>query len=187
MKKIFLIAFGALVMVGQANAALFHWADGNGHYYEYVQTSLNWHDAKIAAEEAHGYLAVITTNAENLFVWDTFNHPMGAWLGGYQHPDVSLPYGSWNWITDDGWDWTEWQPGEPNDGGDGVEDNAENHLGYNSNYDYRTWGDFHYSNLRKYIVEYDTNPSLVPIPAAFWLFCSGLLGLIGLARRKKAA
>jgi hypothetical protein len=29
-------------------------------------------------------------------------------------------------------------------------------------------------------------PSAVPIPAAAWLFCSGLLGMIGIARRKKA-
>jgi hypothetical protein len=29
--------------------------------------------------------------------------------------------------------------------------------------------------------------SPVPIPAAVWLFGSGLLGLIGIARRKKAA
>ncbi|MGB5716088.1 MAG: VPLPA-CTERM sorting domain-containing protein [Gammaproteobacteria bacterium] len=27
----------------------------------------------------------------------------------------------------------------------------------------------------------------VPLPAAFWLFGSGLLGLVGIARRKKAA
>ena len=27
--------------------------------------------------------------------------------------------------------------------------------------------------------------AVVPIPAAFWLFCSGLLGLIGISRRKK--
>lgn len=30
-------------------------------------------------------------------------------------------------------------------------------------------------------------PSLIPIPAAVWLFSSGLLGLIGMARRKTAA
>jgi len=29
--------------------------------------------------------------------------------------------------------------------------------------------------------------SSVPIPAAAWLFCSGLLGLVGMARRKKVA
>lgn len=30
------------------------------------------------------------------------------------------------------------------------------------------------------------NPTVVPVPAAVWLFGSGLLGLIGIARRKKA-
>ena len=29
-------------------------------------------------------------------------------------------------------------------------------------------------------------PSAVPVPAAVWLFVSGLLGLVGIARRKKA-
>ena len=32
----------------------------------------------------------------------------------------------------------------------------------------------------------DLSPSAVPVPAAAWLFGSGLLGLIGMARRKKA-
>jgi hypothetical protein len=29
------------------------------------------------------------------------------------------------------------------------------------------------------------SPSTVPLPAAVWLFGSGLIGLIGIARRKK--
>jgi len=29
------------------------------------------------------------------------------------------------------------------------------------------------------------NSTVVPIPPAFWLFGSGLLGLVGMARRKK--
>jgi hypothetical protein len=32
----------------------------------------------------------------------------------------------------------------------------------------------------------DGDVSSVPVPAAVWLFGSGLLGLIGIARRKKA-
>ena len=30
------------------------------------------------------------------------------------------------------------------------------------------------------------NSPVVPVPAAVWLFGSGLLGLVGIARRKKA-
>ena len=33
----------------------------------------------------------------------------------------------------------------------------------------------------------DFGQAVVPVPAAVWLFGSGLLGLIGIARRKKAA
>jgi hypothetical protein len=36
------------------------------------------------------------------------------------------------------------------------------------------------------IYHFDINPAPVPIPAAAWLFGSGLLGLIGIARRKAA-
>jgi len=38
-----------------------------------------------------------------------------------------------------------------------------------------------------HIVAPDFSAAVVPIPAAVWLFGSGLLGLIGVARRKKAA
>jgi hypothetical protein len=34
--------------------------------------------------------------------------------------------------------------------------------------------------------QYGIDISLVPIPPAVWLFCSGLLGMIGIARRKNA-
>ena len=34
-------------------------------------------------------------------------------------------------------------------------------------------------------VYYETATSVVPVPAAAWLFASGLIGLAGIARRKK--
>ena len=34
---------------------------------------------------------------------------------------------------------------------------------------------------------HEGNVGVIPVPAAVWLFCSGLLGLIGIARRKAAA
>jgi len=39
---------------------------------------------------------------------------------------------------------------------------------------------------RAYAVFRETLPPAVPVPAAVWLFGSGLLGLIGVARRRKA-
>ncbi len=38
----------------------------------------------------------------------------------------------------------------------------------------------------RFILAYTDTPNLVPVPAAVWLFGSGLFGLIGVARRKKA-
>ena len=42
------------------------------------------------------------------------------------------------------------------------------------------------SNARLYSGHYLVQTSVVPIPAAVWLFGSGLIGLAGVARRKKA-
>ena len=39
----------------------------------------------------------------------------------------------------------------------------------------------------KYHANFDFTTAEVPVPAAVWLFGSGLLGLVGVARRKKAA
>ncbi len=42
-------------------------------------------------------------------------------------------------------------------------------------------------NANFYIDELNLAPTAIPIPAAAWLFSTGLLGLIGIARRNKAA
>ena len=41
--------------------------------------------------------------------------------------------------------------------------------------------------FKGFSVSYDLTLTAVPVPAAVWLFVSGLLGLVGMARRKKAA
>ena len=43
------------------------------------------------------------------------------------------------------------------------------------------------ANFSVNAASYEVNPAVVPVPAAVWLFGSGLLGLVGVARRKKAA
>lgn len=61
-------------------------------------------------------------------------------------------------------------------------------------YDFYLWDTFHRSFVQdKRSTIYGTQSvtivtqAVVPIPAAVWLFCSGLLGLIGIARRKNTA
>ena len=40
--------------------------------------------------------------------------------------------------------------------------------------------------LDEFFIDQEAPPPAVPVPAAVWLFGSGLLGLVGIARRKKA-
>ena len=43
-----------------------------------------------------------------------------------------------------------------------------------------------FSNGEENVYVIDAIPTVVPVPAAAWLFGAGLLGLVGVARRKKA-
>lgn len=70
----------------------------NGHLYEYVSTTLDWNGAKTAAESrskygASGYLATITSSAENSFVAARLSNQ--GWMGA---SDVASE-GSWRWVT----------------------------------------------------------------------------------------
>lgn len=88
--------------------------------------------------------------------------------------------------------------------GEPIENNANYDL-FNNISPYTYWSATEYSDTRAFTfwfvtgsqgnawetnekhawAVHDGDVSSVPVPAAFWLFSSGLLGLIGLARRKK--
>lgn len=65
---------------------------------------------------------------------------------------------------------------------------------YSTSFGYGIWGDTMAVGIVNFAPanNYDTSgfstwtPSAVPVPGAVWLFGSGLIGLVGLARRKKA-
>ncbi len=129
---------------------------GNGHYYEavYVSGGITWTDAKAAAEAKilygmKGYLATITSAAENAFILSKL--PADGWIGG---SDAAVE-GTWRWVSgpESGtlMSYTNWASGEPNNSG-GNEDAAEFYASNGTG----KWNDLHDTGtkLTYYIVEY---------------------------------
>lgn len=101
--------------------------------YELISGSFTWTEAKADAEARGGYLASITSQAEldkiNTLLpgWDG-----NTWLGG---TDAGSE-GQWRWVSGEAWNFTNWGPAQPNNGGGG--DSEQNYLWAISG----TWDDF---------------------------------------------
>jgi hypothetical protein len=145
---------------------------GNGHYYApYKQPVENysWEEAKLFAENAGGYLATITSQEENLFVFNLSNSEefwrtgggSGNWsgptIGGFQPANTEEPNGGWSWLSGEAFVFTNWATGQPNDAGSTEQDNlmywSEGGIG-------PTWQDFAGVNPPSFIVEWDSSLSL---------------------------
>lgn len=100
---------------------------GNGHIYEPIAAGelIPWATADQIAREKGGYLATLTSEAENEFVfslirddyrywyvWFLTNH-FGPWIGGYQLPGAAEPDQGWAWITGEPFAYEAWRTGEP--------------------------------------------------------------------------
>ena len=175
---------------------------GNGHSYEVVQTSgyLSWEDAQIMASGQGGYLATLTSAAENQFVWDLiaaatgqstgpFNLARWFWLGGHQTQPVNPtdePSGGWAWVTGEPWGWTNWSPtlvatgNCPSGGIPAPWDNCQNiargaadYLHYVRDLPGGLWGDVEggQTNMTGYVLEVG-NP--VPSPGIVALLMLGM-------------
>ena len=145
-------------------------AGGNGHYYEVVSEpqGIGWFDAKNGAEARSGYLATITSAAENQFVYNlavqgSLNLHGGPWLGGYQDPNATQVSQGWGWVTGEPWTYTNWSRStqEPNDGANRIENHEEDflHFYYWSPERESSWNDN--SNavpLLAFVVEYESTP-----------------------------
>ena len=94
----------------------------NGHYYEFVRSSLDWTSARDAAAArtlagcTSAHLATITSPEEDAFVGalDPVVEPW--WIGGFEAADAS-PNGDWQWVTGEPFVYAHWRnSGEPNGG-----------------------------------------------------------------------
>lgn len=164
---------------------------GNDHWYEAfsVEGGITWTDAKAAAEAIGPgwHLVTITSAEENDFVFSlvsgqpqywyccTGPHASGPWLGA-QRISVGGPFA---WITGEPFVYTNWAQLEPAGNGDNIAFFGP------GNTQTSTWNDIGPNRLD--VISYVAEFSTVPVPTAAWLFSSGLLGLISIARHRKRA
>lgn len=153
------------------------------HFYEYVSGTITWTNSKTAAEGRSyfgraGYLATMSSEAENNFVWklmssdawfgacDDYTY-VNAALGTSTYASQSAVEGKWHWVTGPekgtnfsngngtpvtvSGQYAKWAGGEPNNAGG-------EHYGqfYSSNSG--QWNDLPNTNLPGYICEYGDMP-----------------------------
>ena len=131
----------------------------NGHYYEVIDSSVNWTDACTLARGAsfegfQGHLVTITSQEEADFVVKRIQQAGQSvcWAGGYQPVGSAEPAADWSWVTGETWSFEAWGGNEPNNlgcGGDVQEDNlnVEDNGG---------WNDVGWCVCRSYVIEYET-------------------------------
>lgn len=199
LKILGLLAAGLLSAPMLAIAAPVQWS-GNGHYYEFVSGFNTWTNARaIAGASTHsglaGYLATVTSQAENDFIFSLIacsDCPAGGWIGGSD----SVTEGKWLWADgpDAGqnfWngDWTGSSPSYANwDAAPLTEPNggiSENYASLTTRQGGR-WNDLPDNStytLTGYFVEY-SHASTVPEPSGLALACISLVCLAALRRLK---
>ncbi|NDB96825.1 MAG: hypothetical protein EBZ78_11815, partial [Verrucomicrobia bacterium] len=138
------------------------WERGYGRY-QLISSNLTWIQSKADAEARGGYLATITSQAEQEFVVNFFGGGLAAGLtmnaiGAYQTSKASEPSGNWAWVTGEPWVYTAWN---------GAPDNYQGNQDYgyligNIYGGYPFWDDVEGTlPIARYILEfgYPTDPT----------------------------
>ncbi|MCD8004031.1 MAG: hypothetical protein LUG88_09030 [Clostridia bacterium] len=81
----------------------------NGHYYCVFDDNVTWTEAEALCESLGGYLATITSEEEQEFIYE-YSSGQNLWIGGYREDDETV----WMWVTGETWSYTNWDSGEPN-------------------------------------------------------------------------
>jgi hypothetical protein len=146
-------SFLVCLVAGRAGAQPEPWQhpDGTIHYYDALAApgGVTWDAARALALDSGGYLATLTSQAENDFVFGLLDSSSywyqrpgsglwaGPWFGGFQPPGSPEPDSGWRWVTDETMSFDNWSPGEPDNEGD---ENAL-HFGESVSGRVPTWND----------------------------------------------
>ena len=102
---------------------------GNGHFYEAALSpgGITWSNAQAAAIARGGYLATLTSSAENDFAYSLVSNNInfwavdgsggdGPWIGAYKLPGPTSQT-NWAWVTGEAFAYNNWGPNQPNNFG----------------------------------------------------------------------
>ena len=85
--------------------------------YKIYTDAVNWETAKRNCELLGGHLATVSDFEEQSFIAGLNTSNSELWLGGYRNPENP---DEWLWADGEPWQFTSWNPGEPNN----TEENA---------------------------------------------------------------
>lgn len=170
----------------EARADLVQWSiasGGNGHFYGITPTGSSSTDAEAYAVNQGGHLVTIDDSAENGFIQTTFLTGPGAsqdfWIGLTSPVGDFTDPATWVWVSGSASTYRNWRPGQPDSGLGNDRYTVINFLLAGD----ASWDNYPNAGFRLAPGIYE----VVPIPPAVWLLGSGMLGLIGFARRRHAA
>lgn len=120
-------------------------AEKNGHRYQVFDESMSWTDAKVYCENLGGHLVTINSEEEQKFIEDSLL-TIGTKKTYFIGLSRATSKESWSWVTNEPFDYSNWDYGEPNStnenyvhmyagtGNYGTWNNTLNYVNGNSNY-----------------------------------------------------
>jgi hypothetical protein len=200
--RITVFLFAAVVSFAVAQPEPWVHPDGSIHYYNAVAApaGVNWSAASDSAQRPGGYLATLTSQSENDFVFGLvdssaywYQRPnldwAGPWLGGRQRFGSTEPDSGWEWAGGVPFGYVNWSPGEPdNQDGANVLNFGESPSGRIS-----TWNDLNEADtaVRGFVVELSADSTTIGLRqndtnafVGYTLFESGRSSMIYLIDNK---